>query len=95
MSKLKALNLHMTFQVGGNVEDDPENIFGYSKHANVILDFSNEQQVEDQLNKYPWLIDIVKPVIEHLNAAYEADQALAAQPKEKTADLKKKLKGLV
>lgn len=95
MSKLKALNLHMNFQVGGNVEDDPENIVGYSKNTNIVLDFGNEQQIENELNKYPWLSDIVKPVIEHLNAAYEADQSLAAQPKEKTAELKKKLKGLL
>lgn len=85
----------MTFQVGGNVEDDPENITGYSDNINIVLDFGNDVQTEKQLNQYPWLEGIVKPVIEAINAQYEAKLAEQAKPKEKTADLKKKLKGLV
>lgn len=95
MANLKALNLHVTVQVGGNVMDDPENIVGYSENMNIVLDFGNETSLEQELTNNPWLADVVKPVIEKLNAQYEAKLVAEAKPKEKSAELKKKLKGLV
>lgn len=95
MANLKALNLHVSFQVGGNVMDDPENIVGYSENVNFVLDFGNEKALEQQLTDNPWLADIVKPVIEKLHAQYDANLAEEAKPKAKSAELKKKLKGLV
>lgn len=95
MANLKALNLHVNIQVGGNVMDDPENIIGYYENANIVLDFGNETALEDQLTKYTWLSDIVEPVIKQLNAQYEEKLVVQAQPKEKATALKKKLKNLV
>lgn len=95
MAKLKALNLHISINVGGNVMDNPDDIVGYSENETIVLDFANESKLEEQLTQFPWVAEIIRPAIQLLNAKYEAKLATESKPKEKTTELKKKLKDLL
>ena len=96
MAELKATSLHISITLSGTRKDNEDSeAVGFNESKNLVLDFGNENQIEKDVTDNPWLLEVTTPIIKQLKADYENRLVNEAKPKEKTAALKAKLKGLI